>query len=245
MFDRRRREDTVAEVENVTGTAAGACKHLVSCGEDAIERAEEQRRIEVALDGALRSMRSTRRRAACQSAPTTSPPASRMSPRVDPVPTPKVDRRHALAVALRPAHAGDRSFLRVREDELAIISGIQRPTHESNTMTASTPASIWATRYSPMTSARVSQKRCHAAGVPTSATSCAKFVECPPSIACEASVNGRTGKADQWHAGSERALDLTDGVEDVAQFLRELERVDAREVGFARAASRSPDLRRG
>ena len=46
-----------------------------------------------------------------------------------------------------------------------------------------------------MTSASVSQKRCHAAGAPyISSLVCAKLFECPPSIAYEASVNGAPAK---------------------------------------------------
>ena len=50
VFDRRAGQDAVTEIEDVPGPAAGALEHVVGCGERAIERAEQQRGIEVALN---------------------------------------------------------------------------------------------------------------------------------------------------------------------------------------------------
>src|SRR2546428_829678 len=53
VLDRCRGKDTVAEVEDVAGPAAGAGEDFVGRGEHAVERAEQQRRVEVALNGAV------------------------------------------------------------------------------------------------------------------------------------------------------------------------------------------------
>src|SRR5262245_57631961 len=53
VLERGRRQNTVSEVENVTRPSTRACKHFVGRGEYAIERSEQQRRIEVALDAAV------------------------------------------------------------------------------------------------------------------------------------------------------------------------------------------------
>ena len=68
VLDRRRRQDAVAQVEDVARPSAGARQHVVGRGEDAIERAEQQRRIEVALNRPIEAdARPTPRRAACAS----------------------------------------------------------------------------------------------------------------------------------------------------------------------------------
>ena len=91
VLDRRRRQDAVAEIEDVAGPSAGAAQHVVGRGEQAIERAEQQRRIEVALDarGRGRSRAQASSSGIRQSTPMTSPPASRSSARIAAVPTPK------------------------------------------------------------------------------------------------------------------------------------------------------------
>src|SRR5262249_17788 len=53
VFQRSRGQDTVSEVEKVPWTAVRARRHFVGRGEHAIERSEEQCRIEVALDAAV------------------------------------------------------------------------------------------------------------------------------------------------------------------------------------------------
>src|SRR5258708_14137685 len=53
VLERCGREDAVPEVEDVPGPSAGAREHFVGGCEDALERAEQQRRIEVALDAAV------------------------------------------------------------------------------------------------------------------------------------------------------------------------------------------------
>src|SRR6187399_2495236 len=53
MFQRRWREDAVAEIEDVTRASAGPGQHVVYRREDPIDRSKQQRRIEVALDGAI------------------------------------------------------------------------------------------------------------------------------------------------------------------------------------------------
>src|SRR5689334_16018774 len=55
VFDRRRRQDAVAEIEDMPGTAGGAREDVVRRGKHAVERAEQERRIEVALDAAVRA----------------------------------------------------------------------------------------------------------------------------------------------------------------------------------------------
>ena len=97
VFDRRHRQDAVAEVEDVAGPAAGALEHFVGRGEDAIERREQQRRIEIALDARDRSRCASHASSSGvrQSAPITSPPASRISPRIDAGADAEVNRRHA------------------------------------------------------------------------------------------------------------------------------------------------------
>ena len=53
VLDRRHRQDAVAEIEDVSRPSARARQHVVGRREHAIERAEQQRRIEVALDRAV------------------------------------------------------------------------------------------------------------------------------------------------------------------------------------------------
>ena len=51
VLDRRAGQDAVAQVEDVAGTASRAPQDVVHAGQEALARGEEQRRIEVALDG--------------------------------------------------------------------------------------------------------------------------------------------------------------------------------------------------
>src|SRR5207249_2188074 len=53
VFEGRGWKNTVAEVENVAGPSAGALQHIVGGPEHAVERSEQQRRIEIALDAAI------------------------------------------------------------------------------------------------------------------------------------------------------------------------------------------------
>ena len=53
VLDRRRRQDAVSEIEDVARAAGGAAQHVARAGEQAIARAEQQRRIEIALDAAV------------------------------------------------------------------------------------------------------------------------------------------------------------------------------------------------
>src|SRR5665213_3850100 len=50
VFERRHRQDAVAEIEDVARPAGGAVEHFVCRREEAVERAEQQGRIEIALD---------------------------------------------------------------------------------------------------------------------------------------------------------------------------------------------------
>ena len=80
----------MAEIEDVAGPAAGARQHIVGRRERPIERAEQQRRIEIALDGAVEAdalpgLVERRPPVGADDVP----PASRSSPRIAPVPTPK------------------------------------------------------------------------------------------------------------------------------------------------------------
>src|SRR5215471_7919703 len=51
VFYRSRWQDAVPEVEDVAGTAAGAFEDVVGRRENAVERTQQQCRVEVALDG--------------------------------------------------------------------------------------------------------------------------------------------------------------------------------------------------
>ena len=53
VLDRRRGQNAVAQVEDVPRPSAGALEHFVGRGDDAIERAEQHRGIQVALDAAI------------------------------------------------------------------------------------------------------------------------------------------------------------------------------------------------
>ena len=53
LFERRFRQHAVAEIEDVAGPSAGASQHIVCRREQAFRGPEQQRRIEVALDGAV------------------------------------------------------------------------------------------------------------------------------------------------------------------------------------------------
>src|ERR1019366_1949587 len=53
VLERRRRQNAMAEIENVAVSSARARQHIVGRGEHAIERPEEKRWIEVALDPAI------------------------------------------------------------------------------------------------------------------------------------------------------------------------------------------------
>src|SRR5437762_13962320 len=55
VLERSGRQNAVTEIENVTGASARTGEHLVGGGEDAVERSEQQRRIEIALDAAVES----------------------------------------------------------------------------------------------------------------------------------------------------------------------------------------------
>src|SRR5262245_59433614 len=49
VFHRRFGQDAVAEVEDVSGTIAGAAEHVVDVREQRVRRPDEQGRIEIAL----------------------------------------------------------------------------------------------------------------------------------------------------------------------------------------------------
>src|SRR5712671_733033 len=53
VFNRRHWQDSVTEVEDVAWTPAGALQHVVNRLEDAFDRREQDRRIEVALHRAV------------------------------------------------------------------------------------------------------------------------------------------------------------------------------------------------
>ena len=116
------RQHAVAEIEDVSRASAGASQHIVGRGEQAVVRAEQQRRIEVALDAAVvpddRQASSSGRR---QSTPMTSPPASRDVAK---------DRRRADAEVDRPARPMSRErrrrSARVRKRELAVVGAAER-----------------------------------------------------------------------------------------------------------------------
>ena len=89
-LERRTRQHAVAEIEDVPGPAARASQHVVGAGEQAIDGAEQQRRIEIALDAAVGADESQASSSGSrQSMPITSPPASARSRRIAVVPTPK------------------------------------------------------------------------------------------------------------------------------------------------------------
>ena len=90
VLDRRRRQDAVTEVEDVARPAAGALEHVVGGREHPIERAEQQRRIEVALDRAIGADALPRlvERRAPVGADHVAAGVAQLA-RIDPVPTPK------------------------------------------------------------------------------------------------------------------------------------------------------------
>src|SRR5947207_5774794 len=53
VLDRRRRQNAVAQIEDVPRASAGLLEDLVGGGDDAIERAQEHGGIQVALDAAI------------------------------------------------------------------------------------------------------------------------------------------------------------------------------------------------
>src|SRR5581483_7544320 len=53
VFDGNGRQDAVTEVEDVPGPSRRAREDVVGGGEDTVERAEQQRRVEIALDAAI------------------------------------------------------------------------------------------------------------------------------------------------------------------------------------------------
>src|SRR4051812_27277555 len=55
VLDRCHWQNAVSEVENVTGTSAGALEHGVDGFKEPIERRQEHRGIEIALHGAVAS----------------------------------------------------------------------------------------------------------------------------------------------------------------------------------------------
>ena len=55
VLDRRRGQNAVAEIEDVPRSSPGTFEDIIGRSENAIERAKQQRRIEVALDAAPRS----------------------------------------------------------------------------------------------------------------------------------------------------------------------------------------------
>ena len=55
MFDWRGGQDSVAEVEDVARTARRSRQHVVGRRQDAVQRAQQHRRVEVALNRAVRA----------------------------------------------------------------------------------------------------------------------------------------------------------------------------------------------
>src|SRR6202022_5209535 len=53
IFEWRRRMDPMSQVEDVAGTAARATQHIASTSPDQLRRAEQHRRVQVALDAAV------------------------------------------------------------------------------------------------------------------------------------------------------------------------------------------------
>ena len=57
VFERRHRQDPVSQVEDVSRTSPGARQHVIGRREDALNRSEQDRRIEVTLNRPVRADR--------------------------------------------------------------------------------------------------------------------------------------------------------------------------------------------
>ena len=121
ILDRRARKHTVSEIEDVPPPSGRAPKHVVGCRQKPIARAEEQRRIEIALDPALRSNRGPR-----IVEPLAPVHADHVPARVGEIrenrsrPDAEVNHRHA------GSRGGVEDLLRVRKRELAVVAPAER-----------------------------------------------------------------------------------------------------------------------
>src|SRR4051812_559544 len=172
-------QDSVSEIEDVTWAARRAVKDRIRSGEHPVQRRQKQRRIQVALDGAV--------------GPDLFP---RLIQRNAPVGADHVAARLAhFSQNSRRARAevnggnailagtlyGLENLFRVRHHELAIVRSVECSHPRIENLSAWTPASICAFMYSPMIEASMSQRRCHARGLPyISDLVRAKLFEWPP-----------------------------------------------------------------
>ena len=126
VLDRRRRQDAVAEIEDVAGRPPARARTSSVAGEDAIERAEQQRRIEIALDARGRGRCApTLRRAACASRRRSRRRRLRAARRGS-----RRCRRRSGSSARRVGASASKIRPRVRQDELAVVArrSARRPT---------------------------------------------------------------------------------------------------------------------
>ena len=187
-------------------------------GEDALERTEQQRRIEIALDAAVGAdalPRFVERRPPVGADHVAAGLAQLVEDRCR-------CRRRNESSARRSAASAIEDLLRVRQDELAVVGRVQRADPRVEHLHAVARRLRSARRDSRRRCPAIrSQKRCHAAGWPyISALVCAKLFEWPPSIAYDASVNGAPAKPISGTRPPQRLLDLADRLEHVAELPR-------------------------
>ena len=176
------------EIEDVAGTAGGAVEHVVgrrpASDRPAPAAASGRDCPEYARSWPMRSHASSS--GMRQSAPMTSPPASRRSCRIDRGAGAEMDGRHVEPFE-RLEHIGACEAARTRDSRLALSA---RPTNRRPGPPGRRPRSAHC-RYSPTTVASFSHRRCQAVGFEyIRCLVSAKLLEWPPSMAYEASVKG-------------------------------------------------------
>ena len=226
VLHRRGRQDTVTEVEDVSGPAAGAREDLVGRGKHALERPQQQRRVEISLDTAIGAdalPRFVQRRAPVGADHVAAGLAQ------------QIENRAGAHAKMNRRHAGRRDaredFRGVRQDELAVVGRIQRTDPRVEYLHAVDP------RFDLRNQVIADDLRDEVAEtMPRSGVAVHERLRVSEVVRVAAfdGVRGererRTGESNQRHAVSQRRLDLSNRVQNVAELLTRLEPADTSEV---------------
>src|SRR3954468_18449474 len=236
MFDRRAWKNPVSEVEDVAWSAAGALEDFVRCGKYPIERPEEQRWIEIALDRTVwpnPRPRLIERRAPVRADHVAASLANLAENR--PGADAEMDRRHGLAAALvgvRPQTLED--FARVRQDEFTIVGGVQRADPRIEHLNG---VDAGFDLRNEVIADDVGQRVAEAMPGRWCAVHQGLGMREVVRVAAFDRIRRqrarRPGKADERNTSGKRAFDLTDRLQDVPQRVTWFEPPDPRQVSLA------------
>ena len=216
------------EVEDVARPSAGAREDLVGRRENAVERAEQERGVEISLDAAVAA--DSRPGFVERRAPVGADHVAAGLAQL-------IEDRSGADAEMNRRHAGrgdaGKDFPGVRQDELAVVGGVQRADPRIEHLHAVDAGFD-------LRDEIVADDVCDqiAEAVPGGGVAVHQRLGVREVVRVAAfdrigrERERRAGESNQRHAPAERLLDLPNGVEDVAQLFARLEGPGSRQVGF-------------